>query len=267
MTAGTGVSRTTVASRAKALAAAAASDAKADPQAGKRKREALGEVAVAGNRPIGAGMAGAKGKEKEVFDGVVMKAKGSVVRQPLRTIATRVPPVKKTSVEVEVKKEPKKETTVAQDEMAMLIDHAPQATIPSLTTRRSNLVKESKVVTAHSRTASRSIATRHVKEEDLEDEQPVQKKRRTSSVPPEEDPRALEEVRLHQEADAHQARLEAEMRAFAEEEEADPETSAWDDLDFDDNEDPVMVSEYVQEIFQYLKQVEVSILHFTVPYP
>ncbi|PPR02261.1 hypothetical protein CVT24_011610 [Panaeolus cyanescens] len=260
LTAGTGVSRTTIASRAKALEAAKSSNVKADPLAGKRKREALGEVAVAGNRPIGAGMAGAKGKEKEVFDGVVMKSKGAVTRQPLRTIATRIPPVKKTSVEVEPKKE---EATVPQDEMAMMIDRAPQAAIPSLTTRRSNLVKETGVVNAHTRTSSRSIPTRHARDEDLDDEQPAQKKRRTSSVPPEEDPRALEEARLQQEADVHQARLETEMQAFAEEEEADPETSPWDDLDFDDNDDPVMVSEYVQEIFRYLKQVELT----TMPNP
>ena len=31
----------------------------------------------------------------------------------------------------------------------------------------------------------------------------------------------------------------------------------WDDLDRDDNDDPLMVSEYVVEIFNYLKEVEV----------
>ncbi len=55
--------------------------------------------------------------------------------------------------------------------------------------------------------------------------------RRTSSVPPEDD--AQEET----EEDAHSARIAAEMEAFANEEEADPENSAWDDLDADDSED------------------------------
>ena len=48
------------------------------------------------------------------------------------------------------------------------------------------------------------------------------------------------------------------MEAFADEPEADPEYSAWEDLDVDDNNDPLMVSEYVQDIFKYIKQVEVS---------
>ena len=40
--------------------------------------------------------------------------------------------------------------------------------------------------------------------------------------------------------------------------EADPEGDQWDDLDAEDTDDPLMVSEYVHEIFSYLKEVEVS---------
>ena len=40
--------------------------------------------------------------------------------------------------------------------------------------------------------------------------------------------------------------------------EAEPEGEQWDDLDAEDADDPLMVSEYVNEIFVYLKQVGVS---------
>ena len=35
-------------------------------------------------------------------------------------------------------------------------------------------------------------------------------------------------------------------------------TKDWDDLDAEDHEDPLMVSEYVVEIFSYMRQLEVS---------
>ena len=44
----------------------------------------MGEVTVPNNKPVG--LAG-KGKEKEVFDDVVIKAKGVTTRVPLRTVA------------------------------------------------------------------------------------------------------------------------------------------------------------------------------------
>jgi len=55
-----------------------------------------------------------------------------------------------------------------------------------------------------------------------------------------------------------------DLEAFANEErEADPEGDEWDDLDAEDADDPLMVSEYVVEIFKYMKEVEVF-LHFLV---
>lgn len=258
-----GVTRATAASRAKTSAATA--DTKADIFAGKRKREALGEVAVAGNKPVGAA---AKGKEKETFDGVVIKQKGVSVRQPLRTVAgsrQTAAAVKKASSK-EVKEE--QDVIVVPDEDAMVVDPPPQVTLPSLTVRKSNLLRESHTTAArrseaHRRVSSR-LYSRHQGEGDLEDDQPAHKKRRTSSVGPEEDPEALEEARAQAEEAEHNARLAAEMAAFAEEEEADPEGSGWDDLDADDSDDPLMVSEYVQDIFQYLKEVEVFISHPTL---
>jgi hypothetical protein len=44
------------------------------------------------------------------------------------------------------------------------------------------------------------------------------------------------------------------------EEIAPPSVQLWDDLDAEDWDDPVMVSEYVAEVCVYLKQVEVRFL-------
>ncbi|KAF8156923.1 cyclin-like protein [Crassisporium funariophilum] len=256
-----GVTRATAASRAKASINA---DSKVDIPAGKRKREALGEVAVPNNKPIGVA---AKGKEKDTFDGVVIKGKGVATRAPLRTVAstrqTITAAVKKTSAKEEVKEE--QEVIVVQDENAMIVDPPVQVAIPSITARRSNLIKESHTTVnrAVRRMSSRSgaVARQHV--DDFEEGQPAHKKRRTSSVEPDEDPRLLEEARAQAEEDATNARIAAEIETFADEPEADPEDSSWDDLDADDNDDPLMVSEYVQDIFKYLKQVELT----TMPNP
>ena len=42
--------------------------------------------------------------------------------------------------------------------------------------------------------------------------------------------------------------------------EADPKGAEWEDLDAEDTDDPMMVSEYVNDIFEYLKAVKVRFL-------
>ena len=44
----------------------------------------------------------------------------------------------------------------------------------------------------------------------------------------------------------------------------DPDSDQWDDLNVEDTEDPLMVSEYIDEIFAYLKMIEISEL-WTIP--
>jgi hypothetical protein len=136
----------------------------------------------------------------------------------------------------------------------MVVDPPPKVPLPSITTRRSNLSTKIPVGAGNNRVASRSSRTKI--QEDYEE--PVPKKRRTSSPPPEEDPRAIEEARALAEEKAHNDRLAAEMQAFANEVEHDPDHSPWEDLDAEDSDDPLMVSEYVQEIFTYMKKLEVS---------
>jgi G2/mitotic-specific cyclin 1/2 len=219
----------------------------------------LGEVTVQNNKPVG--LAG-KGKEKETFDGVVIKAKGVTSRAPLRTVAAT-----RQTVSAAVKKASHKELTVeeesmvVQDENAMAVDPAAQVALPSITVRRSSLVKEAHGITARrsdvpNRTSRHGLMPKHLPDDDFEGDQPAHKKRRTSSVPPEE-PLILEQARAQNGEEDTLARINAEMQAFAEMPEADPESSLWDDLDANDTDDPLMVNEYVQDIFQYLKHIEV----------
>jgi G2/mitotic-specific cyclin 2 len=205
----------------------------------------LGEVAVPNNKPVG--LSG-KGKEKEAFDDVVIKAKGVTTRAPLRTVAAT-----RQAARAGVKKASHEE--LIGEENAMAVDPPSQAVLPSITVRRSSLLKETQGITAHHpdvphRASRFGLVSKHQPDDDFERDQPALKKRRTSSVPPEEDPVQAEE-------EGNFARITAEMEAFAELPEVDPESSPWEDLDAVDINDPLMVSEYVQDIFQYLKHIEV----------
>ena len=230
-----------------------ATENKTEFHAAKRKREALGEVAVADNKPAVVAM---KGKEKEVFDGVVLKPRSvAVVRQPLRTVVTRQTATKPTNV-ADTKVKRLQERNATQNDQAMVVDPPPKVPLPSITTRRSTVSTKIPAGVGHNRVVSQSTRRRIGEEY----EEPVPKKRRTSSPSPEEDPIAIEEARASAEEKAHNERLAAEMEAFANEVEHDPETSPWDDLDAEDIDDPLMVSEYVQDIFLYMKKLEVCIL-------
>ena len=75
------------------------------------------------------------------------------------------------------------------------------------------------------------------------------KKRRTSSETPEE--ARLEAI--EEESDAPLENAEPEQAAMQ-----TTEAQDWDDLDREDDDDPLMVSEYAADIFNYLKHLEVS---------
>lgn len=261
----------TAASRAK-IGLSTASDVKPDAPAAKRKREALGEnTGLANGRSQNQT---AKGKEKE---GVVKKEKVDAAtgkattvrstRQPLRLVAgTRHNPIADEPEPQDVKVEVKEE--LRADENAMLVDLPQHPALPVAPVRKSLVAGENtSVATRQSTAASRRSSTRRSVpapqdlEEELDDDR-AHKRRRTSSdspeEPEEEDPELLEQARLQAEEELITARIAAELEAYANDDpEADPETSPWDDLDADDADDPVMVSEYVVDIFKYLKQIEV----------
>ncbi|KAF8067772.1 cyclin-like protein [Lyophyllum atratum] len=264
-----GTSRATAGTAASRGKINANGENKGDAIAGKRKREALGEVTglMTNNKLAGKG----KDKEdvKEKFDGVVIKSKPPSTRQPLRTVAgTRQTRTTTTATKAEPSEEVKSvpEVIKAQDEHAMIIDPPAQA-LPSITVRRSILPKESATTAvrrsdAHRRTSTRSVTAAQRHEAEDAEASRVFKKRRTSSEAPEDTAAAEEDRQLAEEQEAA-VRLASEIEAYAEEPEADPEDSHWDDLDADDVDDPLMVSEYVVEIFNYLKKVELT----TMPNP
>lgn len=56
--------------------------------------------------------------------------------------------------------------------------------------------------------------------------------------------------------DAHQAMAEQGFKA--EDNDVVPKDAGWEDLDTEDADDPLMVAEYVNEIFAYMKEIEVG---------
>lgn len=262
LTAATTAGRATAGTAASRAKMAIAGDSKMDAPVGKRKREALGEVTlVTNNKSTAAGKAKDKADlKKEKFDGVVLKSKTVTTRQPLRTVAGTRQSTKTTTAAVNstLLEEVKEEVEVIKvpDEDAMVIDPAPPQ-LPSITVRRSLVAGENATAPyrtdGHRRVSSRSITVAPQRAVEDAEADRVFKKRRTSSDVPDESA----------EAEAAAAKITAEIEAYADEEEADPERSAWDDLDADDLDDPLMVSEYVVEIFQYLKLVELT----TMPNP
>ncbi|KAG1720253.1 cyclin-like protein [Suillus lakei] len=234
---------------------------------GKRKREALGEVTTKNinkNKVAATAAKDGKGKGKEVapptketFDGVVIKAKPTI---PLRQITAPVRRTTRSAIAPEVKPlKDVKEEIVVNDEDAMAVDDHPPAPAPSrrVSTRRSGantqqvITQEVQRVQAARRTSSHLVLKAETQEEVHDDR--VFKKRRTSSDAPETD---IDE----------QAQHEAEVAAVLDADvapEADPDGDEWDDLDAEDADDPVMVSEYVVEIFKYMKQTEL----ITLPNP
>ncbi|KAF7969432.1 hypothetical protein HWV62_27319 [Athelia sp. TMB] len=237
-----GVTAATAASKAKAA------DSKADPAAGKRKREALGEVTTALNNKGKGKAAVGKGKDvdhptKEKFDGVVIKTTKAIsttttVRQGSKPLSTSRRPAAKALVQPAVLEE----VAEVQDEHAMAIDD--------------HTIINRRVSTRSAGTSRRVIA---VVEEDEEEASRVTKKPRPSSEAPQSAAQTFEE-QLQQVSDA----ASADFHAINEEEpEADPEGDDWTDLDAEDADDPLMVSEYVVEIFKYMKEIEQT----TMPNP
>ncbi|KAJ7057864.1 g2/mitotic-specific cyclin cdc13 [Mycena amicta] len=247
-----GPSRATAATAASRAKVGMSSTIQADAPVGKRKREPLGE-----NATLNRGKTQPKGKEKEAtdkLDGATSKGPTlRTTRQPLRTVAgTRYNAIVDDA-----------ETVPVDDNNAMLIDHLPpQPSLPAVPARRSLVPRENTVATrpaeAAVRRQTRSSLSRQVENvQDDEEEAPAHKRRKTSSDSPEEAEEDREAAPPQTEEETIAARIAAEIESYANgEPEADPESSPWEDLDAEDADDPVMVSEYVVDIFKYLKQVE-----------
>ena len=258
---------------------------------GKRKRSAFGEVAGFPNntRPKATAL---KGKSKEEapapangkFDGIVLKQKASttvapaIPRQPLRTVLAPAPAPTRASTRVTrasaaagqhrgVKPTP---VVLPPTDDAMAVDtpafHPPPR---RLGTKSSVTATTAKKV---SEPATRRPLSHAVKvappEEDEAEASRVFKKRRTSSDVPDDHLAAVQEedeendeALQQEEAQKAVQELSRHLEQIEREAEADPDDN-WVDLDAEDASDPLMVSEYVVEIFQYLKEVEVRYLRF-----
>ncbi|KAF7970554.1 hypothetical protein HWV62_8136 [Athelia sp. TMB] len=206
-------------------------------KASKRKREALGDVTTALNNKGKGKAAVGKGKDvnhsmKEKFNGVGFKTTKAIsttttIRQGSKPLRLQGDPHVQPAVLEEVAE--------VQDEHAMAIDD--------------HTIINRQVSTRSAGTSRRVIA---VVEEDEEEASRFTKKPRPSSEAPQSAAQTFKE-QLQQVSDA----ASADFHAINEEEpEADPEGDDWTDLDTEDADDPLMVSEYVVKIFKYMKEIK-----------
>ncbi|KAI0264671.1 cyclin-like protein [Gloeopeniophorella convolvens] len=255
-----------------------------DPAAqGKRKRSAFGEVVV--NKPKVRGLADNKGKAKEEapaasattgkFAGVVIKKSTATTtaapqsRQALRTV------VAPTSVVEAVPKRTLRSNGTAGRVLADVKEEPQTLHVDAMVVDPPNLHPPPPRANGHSRKPSSTAVPRRASARTVKHEMRVQeqdeievgehrvfKKRRTSSDLPEAFvDEVKEEVEVEDQIrDIAEQELQRHLGDIARELEADPDGDQWDDLDAEDVDDPMMVSEYVTEIFDYLKVVEQTTL-------
>lgn len=181
-------------------------------------------------------------------------------RQPLSTVAATRRTSKTTAHQSKVRpladvKEEINPVPVHTDD-AMAVDPAPSVPLTNAKgAYRPSTVTASHVIKHEVQRADLSKRTTshlNVKVDSREEDNRVFKKRRTSSdVPDEAKPFKGQEHLQPQVAVSLDAGVDSEA-------EADPNGNEWDDLDAEDGDDPLMVSEYVIEILDYMKNTEVS---------
>jgi len=178
------------------------------------------------------------------FDGVVLKKSTvtttttSSIWQPLKAVTGGAHQSRRAvisvSEQVQQLKQIQEDIPAGSDPMAIDIPHRTKAEI--LETKSLRVVSSRK----------------QLKPVDVVDEEESRRvvKRRTSSDLPEEAQIVAHIPPEVEDPVAHPKRSTTP--------EADPDGDQWDDLDAEDADDPLMVSDYVTEIFAYLKEVEVS---------
>ncbi|KAF9068860.1 cyclin-like protein [Rhodocollybia butyracea] len=166
---------------------------------------------------------GGKGKDLK-FDGVVIN-KSKTIRQPRTVASTR----QSTTSTIVANSDVLSKIPDLDDDNAMIIDHPSRSILPALTIPNLSPIP----VTFHN----------------------LDKPRTSSEAP--------EDAVVEQWSGVRHDELEVLDEEEEEEVEADPNGPHWEDLDQEDGDDPLMVSEYVVEIFDYFKQIEVQ----TMPNP
>jgi hypothetical protein len=211
------------------------------PTITKRKREALAEVrGVSNNNQKSKDTGIGKGKEKEKNESkeeapaktIISKPARESVRgheaghRPTRSISTSVTVTSQTT-------EPS--VQAGARDLAKTV----RSSRPGITTRRT-LVK-----VADDAEAERVFKKRHT-------EPPVEKNLDESQIDVERIAADLENIEPEPEPEVE---VEEPVPIVV-----DEKPQLWDDLDANDWDDPVMVSEYVAEVCVYLKEVEVGLL-------
>jgi G2/mitotic-specific cyclin 2 len=197
----------------------------AEAAGAKRKREVLVEVTglVTNHKGKSTGAAGGlKGKEKEAAGNTTTtttKITRTAVKPSVKTGGVTLRRVLRSASDSTTTSNSKTDGTAEQDEKMEVDDPLDVPPPPPITTKRLSTV---------------------VGEEDLER---VFKRRHTEN----QEVETLDESQL--EADKVAADLVEDI--------VTPSVRLWDDLDAEDWDDPVMVSEYVVDVCIYLKQVEV----------
>lgn len=256
----------------------------ADPAAQKRKREALGEVTGKSvNNRIRNVPSEVKGKGKETTDALVKPVKPSsnststtttTSRVPLRTVTSRtakgnVVQSKTQKLETIVVERPKlaaKPTTKTAPRLVPVVE----IPVPTQVTKRS--VKSSApaltLAPAQQPTVRKTVHRRAPASRiEVEiDEEPASKRRKTSSEIGDEiidvGDRALLE-NIVEESEPVGPEVEDDVAPEPVQERPAELVQDWDDLDRGDWEDPSMVSEYANDIFNYFKYLEVRLPFFT----
>lgn len=243
------MTRSTAALKAKA---AGSSNGEGEANVGKRKREALAEVATGGNKAKG-GASGAKGKEKEV---VAVKAKAAVTTTATTTTTTTTTRILRrgTSVAASGTVKASKTKVTEKSEVKKTTTRRAASKPPSTATTRVFIDPPQLETSKPKETAKR-------KETDDGETRRAVKRRLMDAiveeVPAPEPEEPKEESKDQSQIDADKiatelAKVEPES-SFAPE----PEEQDWDDLDADDWDDPLMVSEYVVDVCKYWKELEV----------
>lgn len=170
---------------------------------------------------------------------------GTTSRVPLRPVPARSKTNNAPQVKIKSDAIVLEPTAKAVPVVEIPVHPNPARRAPFRSTTSTNIA--STTVTTNRRVTQKKVRSVYL-DRDLApiNEEPLTKKRRTSSEAPEE---VVEE-----DSDALAENVLPESTAVP-----SAETQDWDDLDREDDDDPLMVSEYVVDIFNYLKLLEVSI--------
>ncbi|KAG9077552.1 G2/mitotic-specific cyclin [Ceratobasidium sp. UAMH 11750] len=119
-------------------------------------------------------------------------------------------------------------------------------------------VVQAKIAPAKSPKVKKTRRSKHkLESKPTEDEPPAKRRRPNDQIAPPAGPPAVVEVSRAVPLNEADNPFEVGLRTGATEPIGVGTTQRWDDLDAEDENDPLMVAEYVVEIFEYMKELEI----------